>query len=724
MNITSTLEQKEQWSTLINDFVQESMTSLERTEPLVESLGYKDPQLIKQNIRVLFRTFHSIKGVAGFLQFAFLQALTHEAETLFDGIRKRPIPQSATVLQTIYRTFDCMRFIIGVISKSGSDIPAQGHVEPIIIALRQVIPSENRIPFTEESIPIESALQSNTLEERGTVVGETYLNIREIALIREKMAILLEAIYSLNLVENTQLHCHELHAIINELMQSLHLTEDSEPQIIGQSAAFFLAMLASSDLPMNDNTLQTLQTQVRNFIEAVEVFLQQHTPSGDSTVHNHNATLPSTVIDSSHEVSEDTLEEMIEPLSEAYSDNRVTYSDRSEIRVETVKLDRLFDLMSELVTLQTMTLKNPDLDGLELPNFQKSATMLAKNIRQLQGITMSMRMTPVEILFSKMKRITREVATSLGKNVELTMSGADTEMDKNVIEQMFDPLVHIIRNAIDHGIETPVEREKIGKSDVGMIHLSAMYEGNEILIAIRDDGAGLNRSKILHRAVQRGVAPQNTEALTDEEVWNFIFEPGFSTAQTITDVSGRGVGMDVVKQNIAKIRGSVHIRSHEGKGTTITLRIPLTLASMDVILVRVGLTHYAIPVGAVRQSFRPNFGDITTTMDGLEVVRIRETLHTIVRLHEIFHHQTNITDIDQGILVIVESNGRKACLFVDDIVGQQQTVIKPLAKYIGDVSGLNGCMILSDGTIGLILDVEELIRIAEEPVEELSKEFA
>jgi two-component system chemotaxis sensor kinase CheA len=376
--------------------------------------------------------------------------------------------------------------------------------------------------------------------------------------------------------------------------------------------------------------------------------------------------------------------------------------------------------MSELVTLQTMTLNNPDLHNLNLPNFQKSAAMLAKNIRQLQGVTMSMRMTPIEILFSKMKRITREVSAHVGKRVELTMSGADTEMDKNVIELMFDPLVHIIRNAIDHGIESPAERERLGKPATGVIHLGAMYEGNEILITVRDDGAGLNRKKILQRAMQRGLVQQNAESLTDEEVWKCIFEPGFSTAEAVTDVSGRGVGMDVVKQNIAKMRGSVQVRSREGKGATVTLRIPLTLASMDVILVRVGRAHYAIPVGAVRQSFRPSTDDITTTMDGLEVVRVRETLYTIVRLHEIFQHPAGNTAITSGILVIVETNGRKVCLFVDEIVGQQQTVIKPLAKYIGDVRGLNGCMILSDGTIGLILDVEELIRIAEEPAEMLA----
>lgn len=708
MSNTSTLEHREQWSVLINDFVQESMTNLERSEVLVESLGYKDTQLIKQNIRVLFRTFHTIKGVAGFLKFATLQELTHEVETLFDNIRKRPILQSDNVLQTIYKTFDCVRFILGVIGKSGSDISAREHVESMIQEIQQLIAPENRVSFDGNSIPLE-LISKTTVHENGESAFDTsHLDATAIAAMHEKIAILLDATYTLNLAENAQLHCYELQSIINELIETSHLSDDSEPHITGQSASAFLTMIAAGDVPLNDNTLQTAQAQIRNFIDSFEVFLQKQTSLMTSTFRL--SALPSSI----PEPSKDTQEE--EEIEQTFSGS--TYTDRSEIRVETVKLDRLFDLMSELVTLQTMTLNNPDLNGLELPNFQKSATMLAKNIRQLQSITMSMRMTPVETLFAKMKRITREVSTQLGKHVELHTSGADTEMDKNIIELLFDPLVHIFRNAIDHGIESPEERAAKGKAPTGMLHISAMYEGNEILIAVRDDGAGLNRTRILHRAVERGIAPPTTESLTDEKVWNFIFEPGFSTAVTVTGVSGRGVGMDVVKQNLTKMRGSVQVHSREGKGATITLRIPLTLASMDVILMRVGETHYAVPVGAVRQSFRPDNEDITRTMDGLELVRVRESLYTVVRLHEIFQQPSAITDVEKGILVIVEANGHKVCLFADEIVGQQQTVIKPLAKYIGDVAGLNGCMILSDGTIGLILDVEELIRIAEESAEE------
>jgi two-component system chemotaxis sensor kinase CheA len=735
--LSSQLAQIEEMQELVNDFIHESLANLERTEQLVESLGTDDIWLIEQNIRVLFRTFHSIKGVAGFLQLAVLQALTHEAETLLDGIRKRPVRQSEEVLQTIYRAFDGIRAIIRAVEQHKTDVSTSEMADALIAHIQQFIMPDERIDLdgnvVPQHTPLASAAKTDTPKDPPLATPPAELTTSEIEQIHRKAHLLLDELH--HLAEREKLHaqnpallekfledgreCVErVNGLINELQEESRLPADAPAMTLAQSALVFSDMMAAGDLALNDVTLLTLQSQVASFVEVLREDIAPHADSATAPVIEPSVLLdplPDSLLDVQTAQQNTTLDDQAKTF-----DGATTYTDRSEIRVETAKLDRLFDLMSELVTLQTMTLNNPDLHNLNLPNFQKSAAMLAKNIRQLQGVTMSMRMTPIEILFAKMKRVTREVATHVGKRVELTMSGADTEMDKNVIELMFDPLVHIIRNAIDHGIESPAERERLGKPATGVIHLGAMYEGNEILITVRDDGAGLNRKKILQRAMQRGLVQQNAESLTDEEVWKCIFEPGFSTAEAVTDVSGRGVGMDVVKQNIAKMRGSVQVRSREGKGATVTLRIPLTLASMDVILVRVGRAHYAIPVGAVRQSFRPSTDDITTTMDGLEVVRVRETLYTIVRLHEIFQHPAGNTAITSGILVIVETNGRKVCLFVDEIVGQQQTVIKPLAKYIGDVRGLNGCMILSDGTIGLILDVEELIRIAEEPAEMLA----
>lgn len=714
---------------LINDFINETFANLDRTEELVESLGTDDVWLIEQHIRVLFRTFHSIKGVAGFLQFVVMQDITHDAETLFDQIRKYPARQPDTVLRAIYNTFDCMRLIVESVRLNGTDNPCRERADAVSAELRQFILESKSTTVHDESDETESE------EDDGSeaIIADTsplaVPQVREIAsmtaqasnleLLRENALLLGTAAKNLTLDGDALERIRHIHSLLDNLISKRCLPDESDAQTIAQSANVFSDMMVSGDLSLDEGTVLTLRSQLEGLVDAITVLLQK------ITVGHSPSVLPETLLATSPEerphkapaALERGVQEVVtsERMDAEQSASAGTlYTERSEIRVETVKLDRLFDLVGELVTIQTMTLNSPDIKGLKIPQFRKSATMLTKITRQLQTVTMSMRMTPIEILFTKMRRITREVSTRIGKQAELRMSGADTEMDKNVIELLFDPLVHILRNAIDHGIESPEERERVGKPPVGIIQLSAMYEGNEIIVSVRDDGAGLNRANILKRAIERGITPPDSDGLPDATVWNFIFEPGFSTAQAVTELSGRGVGMDVVKQNIEKLHGNVQVRSRQGRGTTITLRIPLTLASMEVMLVRVGMTYYAIPLGSVRQSFRPRPADITTTMDGVEIVRVRETLYAVLRLHEIFSQRPDNDELDKGILIIVESNARNVCLNVDEVIGQQQTVIKPLSAYVGSIPGLSGYMILSDGKIGLILDVEELIRSSED----------
>ena len=388
---------------------------------------------------------------------------------------------------------------------------------------------------------------------------------------------------------------------------------------------------------------------------------------------------------------------------------------RKDIRVETLKIDKLFDLVGELITIESMVTHSPDLVGLDLQNFNKSANMLNKITRELQEISMSIRMMPLEGHFNKMKRLVRDVSLKMNKKVNLVVSGQETEMDKNVIDEIADPLVHILRNAIDHGVEAPEVRIAKGKNEIGNVSLSARYEGNEILIIVEDDGAGIPRDVILRKAQERGILKGSPDSLSNKEVFALIFEPGFSTAQTVTDISGRGVGMDVVKKNIEKLRGSVDISSIEGKGSKFTLRIPLTLAIMEAMLIRVGDSKFALPILSIRESFRPNPNSITVTMDGLEVVKVRQEILPIMRLHDLFSLESDSEKLEEGILIIIEARERKVCLFADEIVGQQQAVIKGLSDYIGKVPGVTGCMILGDGSIGLILDIESLIDMAQKP---------
>lgn len=723
-HFSTTLNRLPDMQELVNDFVQEALSGLERTEPLVESLGDPDIGTIETNIRVLFRSFHSMKGVAGFLQFVQVQDLTHEAETLFDCIRETPKQQSEQMLGLIYEAFDCLRELIREIQQSAAGVPTQqDYYSPALSEKTRLLIERLRLAH--------GASSQNFVHDSATPHSADYsLELTYATVLKEHALALLTTIHSFGEAvppsETVVPTVSSILAILNNPTFKNLLQDHDEARTLMQSASVFADMIVAGDLSLDAAVLITLHSQLDALVLSLESVIGasdkiSSSPSA-SPLNNTNEVIDQMRAEArfQHEAEihleteihhETALEHQRNGASGAHG---ASATERSEIRVETSKLDRLFDLVGELVTMQTMAFNSPDIIGLPLPQFRKSAAMIGKITRQLQSVSMSMRMAPVEILFVKMRRVVREISGRVGKMVELQMNGADTEMDKNLIDLMFDALVHIIRNSIDHGIEFPHERRARGKSETGTIILSALYEGNDIVIAIRDDGGGLDRKRILQRASERGIAPQNTDALSDEEVWNFIFEPGFSTAEVVTDISGRGVGMDVVRQNIERLRGQIHVASRSGVGTTVTLRIPLTLASMDVMLIRVGSARYAIPLGSVRQSFRPRTGDITTTMDGLEVVRVREALYPILRLHEMFNQESDTTDVTGGILVIVESHTRKACIMVDEVLGQQQTVIKSLSQYIGTVSGLSGCMILSDGHIGLILDTEDLIRQAEE----------
>jgi chemotaxis protein histidine kinase CheA len=453
--------------------------------------------------------------------------------------------------------------------------------------------------------------------------------------------------------------------------------------------------------------VRILSNHIKDKFKAAEPLVEAKEVKPEHTVQD-NAPIVMSMPEAQKAAETKNIKEFVRPESE-----KAQSAERKEVRVSTDKLNKLFDLVGEIITIESMVVNNKNLQGLKLPDFQIASGMLNKLIRELQKITMSIRMIPLEGLFNKMSRLVRDLSRKFGKTVELEINGQETEMDKNVIEQLSDPLVHMIRNSIDHGIESEHVRLDAGKNPNGKVILGASYQGNEIHITIEDDGAGLNRTKILEKAQSRGLFAGNPAELTDKQVWQFIFEPGLSTAKEVTDVSGRGVGMDVVKKNIEKLRGSIDIESKSGFGTKITFRIPLTLAIMDAMLVRVGNSKYALPILSVRESFQPKYQDITKTMDGIEVVKVRNELYPVIRLHELMRKEPDNYDLDKGILMMLSSHDKKACLLVDEILGQQQAVVKPLSSYIGDVQGVTGCMVMADGKIGLILDVESLILKAE-----------
>ena len=372
------------------------------------------------------------------------------------------------------------------------------------------------------------------------------------------------------------------------------------------------------------------------------------------------------------------------------------------VKVDTNKLDSLFDLVGELVI--STTLISGEMKSTNNNGSSKNLPQLNKITKDIQNQVMSMRMVSLKQTFQKMSRLVRDVSKQAGKQIKLQISGEETELDKNVIEEIADPLVHILRNSIDHGIEPENERVDKGKPKEGTVRLSAFHRGGNIVIEIEDDGKGLQKDRILKKAIEKGIIKDQSET-SDNQIYNLIFAPGFSTAEKVTNISGRGVGMDVVKRNIDKLRGKAEVTSHEGKGTLVTIKLPLTLAIIDGIVVKVGNMKYIIPTISIEESLRPKQEEINTIKNKGEVINMRGNLFPLVRLHKLYNIQTTMTNPWDAIAVIVETEGGRISIMVDELLGQQQVVIKSLGERFKNVKGISGGAILGDGKVGLILDV-------------------
>ena len=381
------------------------------------------------------------------------------------------------------------------------------------------------------------------------------------------------------------------------------------------------------------------------------------------------------------------------------------------IRVDVKKVDQLINLVGELVITQAMLAQNSR--GLDAGAYQQLLAGLAdldRNTRDLQESVMSIRMIPMSIVFSRFPRMLRDLANKLGKKVELVTLGEATELDKGLVEKITDPLTHLVRNSCDHGVEMPAERLAKGKSEHGTITLSASHQGGSIVIEVRDDGKGLSREKILSKALERGL--DVSEQMSDAEVWQLIFAPGFSTADEVTDVSGRGVGMDVVKRNIAALNGSVEIDSDEGYGMRVSVRLPLTLAIMDGMSVGVSEEVYILPLSSVVESFQVNEEDVSTVAQGSQLVKVRDEYMPVIALEKIFQVPRFDVNKSSNIMVVVEADGSRVALLVDELLGQHQVVVKNLESNYRKVPNVSGATILGDGTVALILDTGGLVRRA------------
>lgn len=387
---------------------------------------------------------------------------------------------------------------------------------------------------------------------------------------------------------------------------------------------------------------------------------------------------------------------------------------QSFMSVNIEKMNLLMNLMGEMVIAESVVLQNPDLQvpNLDLSNFQKAASQLSKITTEMQELIMSMRMMPLTNTFQKMNRTVFDMSRKLGKNIEFEMIGDTTEVDKNIIENISDPLMHLVRNSVDHGIETPEERAAAGKYEPAKVTLEAKNEGGKVWISVRDNGKGLNRNKLYKKAWENGILPDNRveSDYSDKEIFQFITYPGFSTKEKITEFSGRGVGMDVVVKNIQKIGGVLDIDSIEGEGTTMTMKIPLTMAIIDGIVMRNGNTKFVMETSAIKEFIRVTEDKLIHEPNGEEYIMIRGECYPILRLSQKYNLADAVTNIEDGVMLLLEYEGNTLCVLIDELIGTQEIVVKPIPPYVKKVHGISGCTQLGDGSIALILDVSGLMQ--------------
>ncbi len=602
-------------SEFVNGFLEEAREHLEAIETALLEVenAPDDPEKIDS----LFRPFHTIKGMAGFLNLRDINCLTHEVETLLDQGRKGKRPVTPGLIDIVFDVVDILKVQIAAIANwianpEGDTIP-QPPVAEMIGRLRNVVSGRTELEGREPTSGAADQKVGENLVDQGAVPKE----------------------------------------VVDFAVQSQQAGEDDKK--VGE---ILVGMGATSAKQVS----QALRPQ-------------QKTPAAPSGIIKEQAAL----------------------------------ADQS-IRIDTAKLDGLVDMVGELVIAQTLVGASPHIST--DAKLSKNVAHAGKIVRDVQEMAMSMRMIPIGSTFQKMARLVRDVSRKAGKQVQLSISGEDTELDKTVIQQIGDPLVHMVRNAVDHGIESADGRRAAGKPETGQVHLGAFHQGGNIVIEIRDDGQGLDPELLKAKAIDKGVISPHDD-LTDQQAYGLIFAPGFSTAAQVTDISGRGVGMDVVKRNIEQLRGKVEITSTKGKGTTFWIRLPLTLAIIDGMIVRVGSERFILQTIGVEQSLRPRPEQITKVQDKGEILNVRGRLIPLLQLGAMFGYSKRV-DPCKAMIIIANSDDQQIGLVVDELIGQQQVVIKPLGRQFESLRGISGSAILGDGRVGLILEMTGLLALHNE----------
>jgi two-component system chemotaxis sensor kinase CheA len=683
---------------IVKVFFQESREGLDAMETGLLGLGATADT---ENINTIFRAAHSIKGGSATFGFAEVAAFTHGVETLLDEMRNGVRPVTSEAVQTLLQACDCLREMIAA---TEAEQPLdQGRIAALNSDITHILgerPNEAPAPAlvapTGTASPAAgpaggSAAGAPAAADQPTGWRIVFEPVPDLLRLRNEPTRMF--------TELERLGKFAAHADVSRLPALDALDPES------CYLSWTLDVSGPIPRPKFDEIFDWVDSHCR----------LEFTPTGQSAAAASQvpveavpqaatpAAAPSAEAKSASPAETERSPAANAPVQKAAAES-------GSIRVATEKVDGIINLVGELLITQSML--SGFADGIEpddLDRLRQGLSQLARNTRELQESVMQIRMLPISFAFNRFPRIVHDLSRKLGKKVELKLLGEGTELDKTVLEKISDPLVHLVRNALDHGLEIPDRRLAAGKQETGTLELAAFHEGGNIIIEVRDDGAGLNKTKILSKARERGLVAADQE-LTDEQIDNLIFMPGFSTADQISDVSGRGVGMDVVRRNINDLGGHVQISSKEGLGSTIRIRLPLTLAILDGQLVRVGKEIYIISLLAIVETIQVPRERVNKLVGRTEVFRLREEYLPVVKLCDQFGVEPDSRSAEDGLLVVVESDGKRAGVLVDDLLAQQQVVIKSLESNFKSVSGIAGATILGDGTVALIIDVPGLIR--------------
>ena len=696
---------------MLEMYLYENGQLLEKLEELV--LEYKDEKCFSENaINEIFRIMHTIKGSSGVMMYENIMTVSHKLEDIFYVLRDEGADRAPHSTLIDYM-FEVMDYISAEFDKIRNGDEPDGEAQTIIDSLEKFYSKikNGEVNNNEEdknvAMQFYVAPASNVIESRYYTIKVGFHQDTAMSNIRAY-----SIVYALKEIAEDILYYPE----------DIVTNEESADVILAEGFKIHLQTREEKDKisSLVDNSAEISYVEIEECSQSdfAKGFYDFETPAASQTQTEINLEDGGIIIAPAESVTEKkatsepqpgdyVIKEKIpgKPVQLAKQHKKTTQSLMS-ISIE--KMDALMNLMGELVIAESVVLQSPDLKvpGLELSNFQKAAGQLNKITSEMQEIVMSMRMMPLTNTFQKMNRTVYDISKKLGKVINFEMIGETTEVDKNIIEHISDPLMHMVRNAVDHGIELPEEREKAGKTEPAKIILEAKNEGGKVWVSVKDNGKGLSREGILKKAIENKlIDAKDAAGYSDKDVYQFITYPGFSTKEKVTEYSGRGVGMDVVVKNIQEVGGRLEIDSVEGQGSVMTMKIPLTLAIIDGILMIVGKSVFVIETGAVKEFIKVTEDMLVVEPDGKEYVMLRGNAYPLLRIADKYKIADSATNVEDGVILVVEYEGKPFCVLIDSLIGTQEIVVKPMPSYIKKIPGISGCTQLGDGNIALILDI-------------------